>query len=292
MRKLIALLLLASMASSAQVKGNKEIITKKIETKDLKVIKVNFYADITIDPSKEEGMTVTMDSNLFDKIDTETVDGVLNLDQIEWVQPSKPIQILIGAPNLERVEKGTHQTLKIENVDLSYLNVMAFIGKVVISGKVSQLNLGVENAEVDASKVIAENVRANIWGYGSAKVFAENELYSIVKNDGKLQVVNTPKSLKGDSKKVLARTQKEKKEKVSWIRFKIKNNSWNRNNFYVVGPRGDGGKFSYGFPMMPGKVKKERWSVGTKIYKVNKVGFRKLLVKISEKDEGKVVKLF
>lgn len=292
MRKILALLWLVSLSSIAQVKGNKEVITKNFETKDLKVIKVNFYADITVDPSVKEGMTITMDSNLFDKIDTETVDGTLHLDQLEWVQPSQKVIIKIGAPKLKRVEKGTHETLKIENVDLTNLQVMAFVGKVVISGNVQQLNLGIENGTVDASELIAQKVRVNIWGWGKAKVYAEDEIFSKVKNEGRIELVNAPKSLKGDTKRVLAIMEKEESKKVNWISFKIKNNSWNRNNFFVVGPRGDGGKFSYGFPMMPGKVKKERWSVGTKIYKVNKVGLRKLLVKIKPEDEGTTVKLF
>lgn len=104
--------------------------------------------------------------------------------------------------------------------------------------------------------------------------------------------MNTPKSFRGDTKKVLARQSKEVEQAINWISFKIKNNSWNRNNFYVVGPKADGTRFSYGFPMMPGKVKKERWTVGTKIYRVNKVGFRKLLVTIKADDQGKTVKLF
>ncbi len=60
----------------------------------------------------------------------------------------------------------------------------------------------------------------------------------------------------------------------------------------MVGPKKNGGRFSYGFPMMPGFSKKERWTTGTKVYKVNKIGIRKLLVTIKSEDEGKTVKLF
>ena len=77
-----------------------------------------------------------------------------------------------------------------------------------------------------------------------------------------------------------------------WIPFKIKNNSWNRNNFLVIGPKKDGSSFSYGFPMMPGTTRKENWSVGSKVYKVNRLGLRKLLVEIKEEDKDKTVKLF
>ena len=237
-------------------------------------------------------MTIKTDSNLFQYIDTEVVDGVLHLDQIEWISPSQDTEIIIGAPNIRRVEHGTHDITKIINVDNDYLNVMAPIGNVIVSGKVAQFNIGLENGEIDASKLKAENVRANIWGYGKAIVYAENEVNSIIKNDGRLDLINTPKRLKGDTKRFVKRTKKYSNRAISWISFKIKNNSKNRNNFFVVGPKKDGRKFSYGFPMMPGTKRNEKWSVGTKIYKVNKLGLRKLLVKIKPEDKGKVVNLF
>lgn len=82
------------------------------------------------------------------------------------------------------------------------------------------------------------------------------------------------------------------KEKPEFINFIIKNNSFNRNHFYVVGPKPNGRKFSYGFPMMPFFKRKEYWTTGTKVYKVNRLGLRKLLITIKPEDENTVVKLF
>lgn len=85
---------------------------------------------------------------------------------------------------------------------------------------------------------------------------------------------------------------KELNDKPKFINFKIKNNSFNRNHFVVIGPKPNGRKFSYGFPMMPQAKRKEYWTTGTKVYKVNKLGFRKLLITIKPEDENKVVRLF
>lgn len=292
MKKLTMILFLIGFSGIAQVKGNKEIETRTFEIENLELLKVNFYANIIVDNSAEEAMSITMDSNLFDKINTEMEGNTLHLDQIKWVQPSQEVVIKIGAPNLKRVEKGTHKTLRIVNVDNDYLNVMAFVGKVIVEGKTEQFNIGSENGTVDASNLRAENARVNIWGWGKAKVYAENELYSVLKDGARLELANTPKKLKGDTKRYLAKVESMEKSDVKWIQFKIKNNSWNRNNFFVVGPKADGSKFSYGFPMMPGTSRKEKWSTGTKVYKVNKLGIRKLLVTITAEDEGKTVKLF
>ena len=107
MRNIITLLILTSISSLAQVKGNKNIETKSFDIENVEVIQINFYAKITIDQSAEEGMTITMDSNLFDKIDTEVVDNKLHLDQLKWVQPSRDVIIKIGAPNLKRVKNSS-----------------------------------------------------------------------------------------------------------------------------------------------------------------------------------------
>ena len=65
-----------------------------------------------------------------------------------------------------------------------------------------------------------------------------------------------------------------------------------RINCYVKGPKPDGSYFSYGFPMMPGQSRSKSWSVGSKVYKVGKLGGKKLLTEIEAEDEGQVVTLY
>jgi hypothetical protein len=101
------------------------------------------------------------------------------------------------------------------------------------------------------------------------------------------------KKLKNGGKIIaLSEVETLKNPDAKFIKFRIKNNSFNRNHFYVVGPKPDGSKFSYGFPMMPNSKRKENWSVGTKVYKVSALGFKKLLVKIKKEDEGRIIDLF
>ena len=85
---------------------------------------------------------------------------------------------------------------------------------------------------------------------------------------------------------------KESSENITYINFQIKNNSENRNHFYVVGPKPDGSKFSYGFPMMPNSIRDEYWTLGTKVFLVNGLGYKKPLMTITEKNENQVVHLF
>ena len=107
-----------------------------------------------------------------------------------------------------------------------------------------------------------------------------------------LNLVVLGDTLRFDCQRIIPHNDTSDHEQVRWINFTIKNNSENRNHFVVKGPKLDGSKFGYGFPMMPNEEREERWSVGTKIYKENKLGFRKLLVTIKSKDENTIVNLF
>ncbi|WP_111684178.1 GIN domain-containing protein [Winogradskyella tangerina] len=297
MKRISLLVILLTNLAFGQVKGNKTIVTKSYDVSTIESIKINLYAKITIDQSAEENLTITADENLLDLIDREVVDGQLHLDQKEWISPSKSIVITIGAPNLRRVETGTHDITKIVNLDNDYLQIMAPIGNITVEGKTKELRIGAELAKVNALNTEAENVYVNLWSWGQVQVNPINTLWAEVSNDGKLIYQSKPESFKVTKKKggqVLSLSEKDevKNPDAVFINFKIKNNSSNRNNFYVVGPKPDGSKFSYGFPMMPNTKRKENWSVGTKVYKVNSLGFRKLLITIKKEDEGKVVDLF
>lgn len=282
-----------SIALHSQVKGNKQIETRTFSFENVTQIKIDLYAKITIDASAEEGLSITTDANLFNYIDKEVIDGTIHFNQLKWIQPSEGIIITIGAPNLKHVFHDTHDVTKIINVNTNVLRVTAPIGKVFIEGNTKELRLGSELSTIDASKIIAKNAFVNLWSRGTIKVNPSEYLWANVSNKGKLILVNEPKSKK------IKTTDKDYNTAIDFtetspkfINFKIRNNSLNRHNFVVIGPKPDGSTFSYGFPMMPQATRKEYWTTGTKVYKVNKLGLRKLLVTISADDENELVKLF
>ncbi len=294
MKQFITLIIFVlSITLHAQIKGNKQIETRTFNFENVSTIKVDLYAKITIDASAEAGLSITTDANLFDYIDKEVVDGTIHFNQKKWIQPSKDIIITIGAPNLEHIFHDTHDVTKIVNVNNNKLNVTAPIGNVFIEGNTKELRLGSELSTIDASKIIAENAFVNLWSRGSVKVNAKNQLWANVSQKGKLILIREPKSKK------IKTTDKDyntvmhfEEASPKFINFKIRNNSLNRHNFFVIGPKPDGSTFSYGFPMMPQATRKEYWTTGTKVYKVNKLGLRKLLVTINADDENELVKLF
>ncbi|PWH82522.1 hypothetical protein DIS18_09750 [Algibacter marinivivus] len=297
MKKITLLLILVTATGLAQIKGNENIETKKFNIENIRQVKINFYANITIDASLEESLTITTDSNLFDLIDKKVIDGILYLDQKEWISSSQKTIITIGAPNIYRVEQNTHDTTRIINIDNEEFRINAPNGNISIEGETDELRIGSERSNIDATKIIAKKAFINLWDRGKVKLNVTNFLWANVSNNGTLIYTKKPKKIdiktNANGKVVaLSNTEKLKNPDAKYINFNIKNNSFNRNHFFVIGPKPNGQKFSYGFPMMPQAKRQEYWTIGTKVYKVNKLGLRKLLITLKAEDENKTVKLF
>jgi hypothetical protein len=293
MKKLTFILLLVGMTGLAQVKGNKNITSKTITISDLTDLEMALYADVEIDQSATATMTITTDSNLLEFIDTEIVDGTMKLVQKEWIQPSQNIKITIGAPLLKRLQVEVHETVVFKNIQLQEVSLIAILGKIKAAGTTTVVNISGEAGTIDASALQAKEAYINVWGDGKAIVNASQVVDGKLDKEARVKLIQQPAQLKGDVKQKVAKTaENTSSDKATYIDIKIKNNSWNRNHFVVKGPKNNGGHFGYGFPMMPGAVKKERWTIGTKVYKVNKIGIKKLLITITAENKGEVIKLF
>jgi hypothetical protein len=292
----VILLSLISFTGWAQVKGDKNIVTKTFPIENVKSIEVNLYADVTVDCSAEELLTITGDQNLMELIATSVDDGGrLVLTQKEWIQASQQIKVSIGAPILEFIQQTTHETTYVNNVDRKTFSAQALIGKLVVQGKAELLKASGEIGTVDARKFDAPVVDINLWSHGKISLGSPKKITGIVKEDGKVIYL-------GETPEVEVKTQSggyvqdpakpTGNEDARFIKFKVKNNSINRIQCYVKGPKPDGSYFSYGFPMNPGQTRQKDWSVGSKVFRVTHIGTRKLLTEIKAEDEGQLVKLY
>ena len=288
----IILLALCCTKITAQVKGNKKIVETFIDTEAIYDVEVSVYGEITIDAAANNGIMIKADSNLLDLIDTEVVDGKLKLDQKKWIQPSQRMVISIGAPELRRVQLTTNDRLDVVNLQAESFNAMALNGTIILQGATNKLSIGAEMGTVDARGLKTKEVRVNIWDLGKAQFDTAELLEAKLSDEAKLEFNSRPQKIKGDITKAIKKDDPEELSDIRYINFKIRNNSDNRHNFYVIGPKPDGRKFSYGFPMMPGAVRKENWTTGTKVYRVSGLGIKKLLVTITPEAEDNTVNLF
>lgn len=293
MKNLSFLLLLVGMTSLAQIKGNKDIVTTTIEFQNLFQLEMNLYASVTVNvDAANEGMTITADRNLISLIDTEVVNGKLRLTQLDWIQPSQDIKITINAPQLNSILVDVHETVEVVGVASKEISLTAILGKIKVYGTVNSLQANAESGIVDASNLEADEATLSIWDDGKVIVNAKRISTNELSKEARVSSINDNAVMNSRLKKALERENSPEFVNAEYITVKIKNNSWNRQSLEVKGPKKDGSYFGYGFPIMPGGVKKERWTVGTKVYKKTALGSRKLLLTIQKEDANKTLKLF
>jgi len=268
--------LLATLSLSAQINGNKNIVTETFPLDKIKTLEINLTADIIVDMQGKNEVSITTDSNIIPYIARKAKGKKLNLNQKEWISASEQIKVVIGAPALEKIISDAHSNTVVKNLEVEEFKAVANVGKLKLIGKVQELQLRNHVGEIDASNLIAQNAEIRITSWG--KVTAQ------------------PKVFSGDYNKNNAKSNEntfaKENSEIRFINFKIENNSFNRNQYVVVGPKPDGSTFSYGFPMNPGQVRKKYWTNGTKVYKTNWWGVRKLVLTIKAEDEGKTVKIY
>ena len=181
------------------------------------------------------------------------------------------------------------------NINNSTFTATAEVGTIRLLGKSELLQA---NAEVGT--VIADDLEVNIAdvdidGWGKVSVGKAKTISGMVRHGGNLVYQDSATNVKAgsddESTVVLAGSTSTVETKTRYIKLKVKNNSWKRLNAYVIGPKPDGKKFSYGFPMRPGQVRDKNWTIGTKVYRKTALGVRKLLIEIKAEDEGQVVNL-
>ncbi len=293
---IIIISLIISHTTYSQIYGNGNLTTITIDISGIEEIDIELNANITLDYSAKESMTITADENVIKYMGRKFKNGKLTLDQIKWIEPSKNPTIVIGTPNLKKIYQGTHSSTYITNINSNRLSIKGNVGKVFASGSCKEIRVNVSGTSVDLSNTKIEEADISIDGNGTVTLGKVNMLDTDLERNSNLVLLYEPNEYLGNSEKNINENINDRdffpNSDLKFIQFKIKNNSWSRNHFYVVGPKKDGSTFSYGFPMMPGFSKSEKWSVGTKIYQEGKMGNRKLLVTITAEDKGTVVNLF
>jgi len=280
-----------SVDAFTQIYGNGKQKTKTSVLKNLKSIDIQFNANIILDYDLKEEMIITADENVMDFIGQTFEDGKLSLDQIKWIEPSKLPSITIGTPVLEYIYHGTHSKTTVRNVSTSNLKIAGNVGEISVSGKTKNLSAFSTGTNMDLSNLEIDNAFVSIDDDSKVILDKVKQLKTDLDEDARLVLLSEIKD-RSDAKELKENNYAEPNPNLKWIEFKIKNNSAFRTHFVVEGPKKDGSKFSYGFSLFPSRSKKEKWSVGTKVYRETRSGGRELLVTISSDDEGKLVHLF
>lgn len=291
---ILMVMIVGSQNTNAQVKGNGQIKTIQVEVDSFSGIKNGLSSDITITYGEKTEVKVTADENLIDLVDIEVIDGILDINQKEWISPTVQIQIDIITPEINRFTNSAHGLFTISGIDTDRFKVMSPVGKVILSGKARELSVGTEVGTVDASDFEVEIARLKVWSWGTVLVNALEKLDANISGNGKVVYTREPEVLKSKTEKggkvISLEEEKAPPKEVVYINVKIRNNSSDRVNVVIRGP--EGARFGYGVPFNGFQTRKERFPVGTEIYLERPLWKNKLLVTIKEDDAGKTVELF
>jgi hypothetical protein len=278
---------------NAQIEG-KGITTETIYSiGNIDKLDLGLNADYIILKSEKPYLKISAQENMLVFIERTENNGQLTLDQKEWIQPTMPIQITIGMPKTEKISLSSWSEVQAMELDEENLTISASVGSFVLHGAVKNLTIISGQSNIDASNLMVKEVAVKATGYAKISLnVSEQANLDLDVQKVKLTWVRKPEIINGAYPVDQVADGYNKYFDTRYIDFSIKNNSSNRNNFFVEGPKPDQTTFSYGFPMMPGQKRKERWTIGTKIFKVSSGGRKKLVCTIGEEDEDKTVELF
>lgn len=291
MKNVLFLLLLITFQVQAQIKGNGNIVTTSFPLDQVEQLDINLNARIILNFKAEDQISITTDENLIDQIDFQVTNGYMNLQQKEWIQPSHSLKVTIGTSQLRKLNNDAHSLTSLLNMQVENFHLIADIGTIDLQGRASHLVIDNKSAKIEALDFETAHAEVRIRSWGTVFLNVSDTLNTAIGDKGQLKIIGDPEVLLGNAKDILKKGSEQIHTNTRYINLRIKNNSWTRKSFVVVGPKKDGTSFSYGFSLSPGATRSERWTIGSEVFRV-KNGQQSLVTRIEAKDENQVVKLF
>ena len=282
---------------------------------------IDLRANVTIHNGGMPKMSIRCDANLMKAISAEVTDQklLIRVKPGYWIE-SGSIDITLWVPFLTHLEtRGTQTdigTIEVTTIDTEVFTCKVLAGKVILQGQTNRLFVSSSNhsnqfisGTIDASGLEAQWVDADIRGSNSARVYAVQALHVRLQDQATLKFSGYP-SLITKRGKALQTSPDEfgvepdltssesdvlhdasQGSSLSYVTFKVRNNSLRRQNFLIKGPTENGRGFSYGFPMMPFATRSETIPVGTKIFPESGLHLKPLLI-VKAEDAGTVIDIF
>lgn len=291
MKNLLCLLLLTLNTSPliyGQIKGNGKIKTISRSLELFSEVFININGKVRIHcGSTEPRIDISYDENILKWVRTAVDQNILTLDQEKWVSGTREVEFDIYVSELAVLTNDSWSVVNVYKINQEQLKINSSHSTINLNGKVKELIIHSEDGIINAYDLEADYVEINISEDGEAYVNAMNTLNlnigqnALVKNAGTAPWPN-------DFKEQIYRDQKEKFD-TRYINVSFKNNSLKKIHAFVKGPKPDGRYFSYGLNFMPLAKKTERWTIGTKVFKIGLFGKRTLLHEVTADNEDEVV---
>lgn len=278
---------------NAQKRGNGNIVSIEKALSNFSVIYNGLSSNITFEYSNQASAELIVDENLINSIQIEVINGVLVIDQKEWISASRQIEIKISAPSIKGFKNSAHGEYVINNIEGKEFSVDASVGKITLEGFTDYLDIQTNVGKIDASNLETRTAILTISSFGEIIVNATEIVEANISGTGKVIYVGEPSIINSenvDGKIISIEENSIPKAPVDYINVKLKNNSLRRVHLVFAGP--ENARFSYGFPIGRFHSRTKRFPVGTKIYLDNGEEEKRLLLEVKLEDSGNTLKLF
>ena len=176
------------------IKGSGDAVTEERDVGSFKRIESNGSADIFVTIGKELSVTVTLDDNLIDLIETEVRGKTLKIDSRESYSTRLGCKIEITVPELERVYLRGSGDILVERLDAeSFEFKLAGSGRLVAEGSTDELELRLSGSgDIDTRDLIAQEAYVSISGSGDVRVHAEESFDGRISGSGDIAIYGDP----------------------------------------------------------------------------------------------------
>jgi len=181
------------------IKGSGNITTQNRTVPPFTSIRLESPADVVIDRTGTQSLSVTADDNLVDLLTSAVKDGVLYLGVPKGKSfQAKSLIYQITVADLRGIDLRGSGDIKADHLDGPALSVsIAGSGDIRLTGRVEEFTLSVRGSgDVDAAGLQAKRARVDIGGSGDATVNASDTLDVRIAGSGDLTYLGSPKLTK------------------------------------------------------------------------------------------------
>lgn len=201
MKKLLLVLTVVLLASGCRmmgVRGNGNIVTEEREISAFEILDVGGAFNVEIVSGKSPYLKIQAEENLIPLIRTEIKGDKLVISSRKNLNPRKELKIYIEVPDLKVADVSGASRVNAENVSTGKFAVYASgASHVTITGKTDKLLVEASGAShINTYEFTADEVKADVSGASSVKVFAKNSIVSEASGASHI-------SYKGDPQKVI-----------------------------------------------------------------------------------------
>jgi len=199
---LLILLTLFSLAGCRfyGIKGNGNIEEETRELGQFSQVDVSGAYEVEIVVGDENKIEIQADENLLRYIKTKVRGNKLIIDNKKNLSPSEEIILKITTESLKGISTSGANTIYANRIDTDRFTLdFSGAGSVYLEGDCLRFLVDMSGAgTLNAKKLIANDVKVNISGASSAKVFASKSIEADVSGVGNVDYYGDPEDVKTD----------------------------------------------------------------------------------------------